>query len=270
MDPTRHKKRWTPAENDILAQMHGEKAPRTVIGDLLSRTPGAVKEQIAELGIGKRSGGRPWTEEEVKNIRDWCKRKIRIKTQARWLGRPYDAVRWKIKRLGCGRRFVCRTWTPAEVSLLEQWKTANVPIKVQAKRLGRTIPQVRSKIRRQRLVTKNWGRAWTTKEMGLVREWQELGIPGREQARRLKRSYASWAGAVTRFKLQGHPHTNYDPYLRVRVLDGIRLGMNQAGIAAFLGKSHSAIGAIVRDLERRGIVKRLKRNGPYIINKECY
>lgn len=106
-----------------------------------------------------------------------------------------------------------------------------------------------------------WGRWWTANEVEKVRKWQEQGVPGEEQARRLGRSYASWKSALRRYGLHNdEPHTNFNPDLRLFIIERLIAGAKQADVMRERGlKSHTHIGRIVRDLIRRRVLVRVNR-----------
>lgn len=264
---SRHKQEWTKEEEDTLRKWQTEHVPTKEMATRFGRSVGSIKGRIRILGIARKSGGRPYTPEEVKKIRDWCKARVPIKVQAKRLGRHKDAIRTKINKLGCGRKVVQRTWTEAESVYLKEELAKHVPITRIAVALGRSPTSLRRRIGREKLSTKVWGRAWTDGEVNKVRDWQEEGVPGLEQARRLNRSYASWAAGVVRFNLQGHPHTNYNHEIRAEIMLWIPFGLNQAQIAAKLGKSRTTIGPIFREMEEKGLIRRKARCGPYEVTK---
>lgn len=129
---------------------------------------------------------------------------------------------------------------------------------------GRTTSPIRAR------KPNGWGRAWTHKELAQVREWQEKGITQTEQARRLNRPLASIQSAVQRYKLGKHPHTNYDPDKRARLMALIEQGgYNQRALAAAIGDtSHTHVSIIIREFEARGIVTRKTRCSPIEVTKD--
>lgn len=263
----RPRRTWTEQDIADLKKWQAEKVPTKEQADRLGRSPGSIKDKIRELGIGRRESGPPWTKEEIGLLKKWCRARVPIKVQAKRLGRGRHGVRDKIRKLKiAGIERPCRPWTPEEVELLKEWKSDGATVKAMANRLERTVPQVRSKIRRMHLASGKWGRAWTAKEKKLVQQWQEQGVPGKEQAKRLGRSYASWSQGVARYELQGE-HSKYRPELRTELMGLVETGMNQAQMADHLGRSRAAVGAILRDLVRRGLLTKEKRCGPYKATK---
>lgn len=110
-------------------------------------------------------------------------------------------------------------------------------------------------------------RWWTKNELLKVRRWQEQGVGPREQARRLGRSYGSVKNFIQRNRFQlyvvGEPYCQYRHDQRLRVIQLVGLGMNQAQMARNMRIAHSKISRIVAELVDRGLLGRAGRKGPY-------
>lgn len=252
---------WTKAEDDKLRELHPKGLSNREKGKILKRTEHGVKKRVQDLGLG-RAPVKPWTDEEVANLRKWIKEGELRKVIARRLDRCESVVKDKIAELKLARPVDAKKWTPEEEQKLRLLKAENLTIQQMADRIGRTRQKVRGKLARMGLVKKRQ-KGWTAKDLKLVEQWLDEGVPGHEQARRLGRTYPAWSNAVKRFKLRETPFSHYNPELRLAVIAGIEAGLNQTGIAARLGKSLTSVGSIVRELEEKGLVKRLGRKGPY-------